>query len=108
MRVKQFLPSIAPTLTIVTSPLEHPSNRIVGLRRSGPGPDHVRMEDSHERVNILGVPGAGLAIDDRFDLFTDVFHRMTTESSMKHRSKSRVLSAKYTRDAEAPACSVDW
>ena len=29
------------------------------------------------------------------------------QSSMKHRSKSRVLSAKYTRDAEAPACSVD-
>src|SRR5207237_4025421 len=80
MRVKQFLPTIAPTLTIVTSPLEHPSNRIVGLRRSGPGPDHVRMEDSHERVNILSVPGAGLAINDRFDLFTDVFHRMTTES----------------------------
>src|SRR5438477_11626499 len=80
MRVKQFLPTIAPTLTIVTSPLEHPSNRIVGLRRSGPVPDHVRTEDSHERLNILSVPGAGLAINDRSDLFTDVLHRMTTES----------------------------
>jgi hypothetical protein len=76
---EQLLPSSFPALAVVAPEHKYPSRGIVVVRRRRPRPHHVGMKNVNQRLGVLPVPGARLAIHYLLDLWCDIFHMASSE-----------------------------
>jgi hypothetical protein len=72
--VEQFLPACFPTLAMESPKEEDPSFRIVVSRPWRPRPYHIRMKQFDQRLSVLRIPGARLAVHHLLDFGTNISH----------------------------------